>query len=540
MDDKWLESLIVSRSEGDGRFSRKKRNLDQDEVDAEDQSLHDNFQKEATFELPVELTENGVKLLKEANVSVSCAIPPSRIHGRWSGRLEGHSNLIGGASSGATVGGASNASSGSFMLDYMATSWSQVSLGMIRGHELYHPLVSVGGTLLSRQHGATVGVAFYHNPSFLHPTLLEHAMYSISFRKAIPDSRWKLSAELSRTQQFSVSATNSKVQCLMAWNLRRPEVVQVGVEARPKISEHRRVHIYWNWKLLGRGAGAGGCWQLGASLVQSLHSQVASVGIGLQHVSTRGLEWVFSWNRGDACVRIPIVISRSLRVSNVGEALYLSMVSYFIQETLADLWGWKMHSSEESANTRAMLQDQEQTVSIERAKKDAELQRQIMERQAQRKTIEEEENNGLVIRKATYQVDGGDALDVTVQLKFWVTRSSLSLPAISKQYLLGFYNVAAVLDKASKDHTDLTPSEYKFSALWIKVWNDLWDATPQSPLKHSFGTESSPPTSTKGPIPTLTVHYEFKGERHLLTIQDHEALKLPNPLATTLLPDEAN
>jgi hypothetical protein len=305
---------------------------------------------------------------------------------------------------------------------------------------------------------------------------------------------------------MSVSMTNSKVEGGLGWNLRQPKNLQLRLGIRPRLSEHRRAHLYWHWKL--------GLWQVGASMVQSLHSQAATIGMGLRIVSTRGLEWVFSWNRGDASIRIPVIISRTLDSATLGQTLYLSLVSFLFQEALADIWGW---TNPPETTTRALS---ETVADVQKRKEDAVLQRDLMLRQAKRKKRDEEEKEGLVIHEAVYRVVGGDAWDATAQLQFWVTHSSLSLPAMPKHELLGFYDITAGRKKDDASKTSLAES------WWRGAWDDLWDAT-------ATGSKSKP-TLKKGPVPTLTVRYDFRGQQYQMTVKDHEALMLPNPLATKL------
>jgi hypothetical protein len=493
MDERWIQSIVVGNNKG--ALPGKRKGIE--DPDADDQSFKNNMHKQATFELPLELTDNGIQLLKDAQVSMMCSMPPSRVNGRWSGTLEGKSSL----------GGKSNTATGSFSLDYKATSWSKLSLGMIRGHEPHHPLITIGGTLLRQ--GSALGVKFYPNPSLLHPPLMGHSMYSLSFRHVFPKSKWRVTSQLSRGSEMSVSMTNSKVEGGLGWNLRQPKKLQLRLGVRPTLSEHRRAHLYWHWKL--------GLWQVGASMVQSLHSEAATIGVGLRVASTRGLEWVFSWNRGDASIRIPVIISHTLSSATLGQTMYLSLVSFLFQEALADLWGWTNPSE---TITRALY---ETVVDVQKQKEDAELQRDLMLRQAKRKKRDEEEKEGLVIHEAVYRVAGGDAWDATAQLQFWVTQSSLSLPPMSKQELLGFYDITAGRKKDDDNNNSKTsPVE----SWWRGAWDDLWDAT---------ATDSkSKLTSNKGPVPTLTVRYDFKGQQYQMTVKDHEELMLPNPLATLL------
>jgi hypothetical protein len=487
MDERWVQSIVVGNNKA--ALPGKRKGIE--DSDADDKSLLDSMHKHATFEIPLELTDNGIQLLKDAQVSMMCSMPPSRVNGRWSGTLEGKSS----------IGGNENTATGSFSLDYKATSWSKASLGMIRGHDLHHPLISFGGTLLRK--GSAMGVNFYHSPSVLHPTHMGHSMYSLSFRHMFPESKWRFTSQISRSSQVSVSMTNSKVEGGLGWNLRQPKKMQLRLGVRPKMSEHRRAHLYWHWKL--------GLWQVGASMVQSLHSQVATIGVGVRLVSTRGLEWVFSWNRGDASIRIPVIISRTMDSATLGQTLYLSLVSFLFQEALAEIWGW---TNPPETTTRALS---ETVVDSQKKKEDAELQRDLMLRQAKRKKRDEEEKKGLVIHEAVYRVAGGDAWDATAQLQFWVTRSSLSLPAMPKRELLGFYDITA-----GRKQDDNSSKTSQIQSWWRGAWDDLWDAT------------ATKPTSKKGPVPTLSVRYDFKGQQYEMTVKDHEALILPNPLATKM------
>jgi hypothetical protein len=520
MDERWIQSLIVGNTESS--IPRKRKGKDEDQGDGI--IVHDNIHKHASFELPLELTEDGLKVLKDAQVSVLCSMPPSRINGRWSGTLEGHSSLVGsdGTATSNSTSTSTATATGSVSLNYKATSWGNASFGMIRGHEPHYPLLSIGGTLLRQ--GSAVGVTLYHNPSFLLPPklLFEHSMYSLSFRHLFPDSRWLLTSQLSRSKELSLSLSNSKIEGAVEWNLQKLQDIRLRLDVRPKLSVHRRAHIYCQWKP------SASMWQVGVSLVQSLHSQLASVGVGLSLLSSRGLEWVFSWNRGDASIRIPIVISRTLDTASLGQALYLSLFSFLIQEALADMWGWKNTTPSEPNTTTPdaafLLSKIDHKESLEKLQEDAEMQRQLMMRQAKRKTREEEEKDGLVIHQAVYEVHGGDSLDVTVQLQFWVSSSSLSLPATSKQELLGIYSVAATAEN-NETSVDSANAKQEVAVPW---WRDLWDD-----LLWDSATRATKDKVPPGPVPTLTVRYEFKGQPFQITIQDHEALKLPTPHATS-------
>jgi hypothetical protein len=311
-------------------------------LDDEDDSGPEIVYKEATFELPVEVGEDGLILSPDtADLSMITTIPPSRLGGRVSGRLEGKSSL----------GNKSNTAFGSASLEYEVSKRSRLTLGMIRGCEPHHPLITIGGRLL--RHGSSVGVTFYHNAFFLHQMMLEHSLWSLSFRHCFPNSKWCLSSQLSRRQDLSLSVNNgNKLSGLIGWNLLKPKQFHARVDVRPRITEYRRVHLYCQWQ----ASSGPSVWNFGVSLVQNLHSQMATFGLGWRLFSTRGLEWVISWSRGNATIRIPIVVSKGLAANaTIGHSLYFSMVSYFIQEYIAEVWGWigKGESSSKSDKIKA-------------------------------------------------------------------------------------------------------------------------------------------------------------------------------------------
>ena len=142
------------------------------------------------------------------------------------------------------------------------------------------------------------------------------------------------------------------------------------------------------------------------------------------------------------------------------------------------------------------------------------------EGQAKRKKRDEAAKEGLVIHKATYHVEDGDEWDATIPLQFWVNHSSVALPPTSKSKLLGFYDVT-VLPTTKKEEKKRSDSVSR----WQYIWNDLLDLTTETESKKK---------SNKGPSPTLTVRYDFKGRPYRITVKDSEELKIPSPHAIKL------
>merc|ERR1712238_366881 len=113
-----------------------------------------------------------------------------------------------------------------------------------------------------------------------------------------------------------------------------------------------------------------------------------------------------------------------------------------MQQYIAELWGWigdenLSEEEEESLAVRAQ--------NLTKIRNDAAIQIELMTRQARRKTKEETERNGLIIKEAIYKIKNGDEWNVTIPLKFWVSRSTLKLPARRKSELLGFYDISTSL-----------------------------------------------------------------------------------------------
>jgi hypothetical protein len=457
--------------------------------------------KQASFEVPLEVTDNGLKFTpKIAELTMMTSVPPSKLGGVWSGSLAGKSNI-----------GTLNESSGSLMLEYKSSRRTRLSMGMIRGCKLEQNLITLGGKIM-RYGGSYIGVGLYHHPTNIHnATKIEKWLWSCSYRHCFAKTRWYLFSQLSRRQDVLLLMSNNKLSARVEWNLRKAKQLSVRLDARPRLSEYRKAHMYCQWK--------SGIWQVGVSLVQSLHSQVSTVGLGWRMFSSRGVQWIFSWNRGNATINIPITISKELTKTSLGHAMYLSIVSFLIQECIGEVWGWVGDSIITKVDTDQSLENK--AIDPTRARRDSEKQKELMARQAQRKMKIEQEKDGLVIKHAVYEVKDGDKLDVTIQLQFWVSHSTLTLPARPKSELLGFYDVGASL----KDHKTSSVEEMNSATWsWRQIWGDLIGSDNSSFLlckKQEIDV-----------VPTLTILYTFKGKSYRITVKDREELRLPSSQAT--------
>jgi hypothetical protein len=175
---------------------------------------------------------------------------------------------------------------------------------------------------------------------------------------------------------------------------------------------------------------------------------------------------------------------------------FLSIVSTVIQDAIADLFDLNVIPEENEK-----LQKEHDRLKREKERSAAEQQKKLMLRQAQSRAKAEHAKQGLVIRQALYQAPGGDSWDVTAQLQFWTENSSLELPSSSKQNLLGFYNVAPVINGDE--------AEGKWWAFWKRPCQ----------------------SQSKSQTPTLTVQYYFANRPYEITILDEEPLILPSTKA---------
>ena len=422
----------------------------------------------ALMDLPLRWKDNRLTVEKNVRTTITCGIPPTANNGRWSATVNGSS----------VVRGPMGCASGSMNVAYKLSKASQIHGGLQVGDQSN---LHIGGTIKSGQ-TSSIGVNIYSKPkSSVGASLSAHH----KFNPCRVDGR----VTLGSIPNWSVSVSSlaiHKVQIGMGWNRSQP---LFHASVYPKISSHRRGSLSVRWRPTG------GC-NIGAVLNQSLASKVTSLGTGIQ-LSKKRLEWIFTWNRGDVTIRIPIIISQYANVwMDCLQVAYLSLISGLIQEIVADLWSLNV-SPEESKE----LQIEHQRMKQDKGRKDAEQQKKLMLKQAKSRVKAEEEKDGLVIRQAVYQAQGGDSWDVTAQLQFWTESSSLELPASSKQNLLGFYNVANGISETEADD---------------KWWTGLW---------------KQPKSASDGPKPTLTVQYEYAGRPYKITILDDEPLKLPTSKA---------
>eukprot|EP00554_Chaetoceros_debilis_P011082 CAMPEP_0194108270 /NCGR_PEP_ID=MMETSP0150-20130528/8012_1 /TAXON_ID=122233 /ORGANISM="Chaetoceros debilis, Strain MM31A-1" /LENGTH=556 /DNA_ID=CAMNT_0038796939 /DNA_START=81 /DNA_END=1748 /DNA_ORIENTATION=- len=220
--------------------------------------------------------------------------------------------------------------------------------------------------------------------------------------------------------------------------------------------------------------------------------------IGVGHSTWSGLSWIFRFQQGDAILNIPIQISSNIGTSSTSAAssalvysisvVYLSFLSTLIHTIIGDIIQDKVKSSGVSTSE---IQREAKMLCAAKSRIDAENQIKLMTRKAEINCKSEESKSGLVIEKATYSIKGGECLEVTTALQFWVSESRLKLASSSFGGMLGFYNL-----ESSVNHTF---EEDKASKSGLSGLTKLWDSI----FDPANGKEIS------SQIPVLHIRYRF-------------------------------
>ena len=273
--------------------------------------------------------------------------------------------------------------------------------------------------------------------------------------------------------------------------------INLGINADPVqlTVANERASASIGWRGFKRGLAFDGM------LRRSL-SNFAAFGVGVRAVAGKGVAWLFQLERGEFVMKIPVAICPRLDAGSSIALLYISFLSGVVDGIIGDFTRSSSMSSDDTvegnkSNNINMLRKT-------KAKEDAERQKSLMERQANSKRRREQERNGLVIDRAIYYVEGGggDRLDVTTQIQFWVTDSSLYLPSAPKSNLLGFYDVSS-----NKSNSSDTKSAKLAS--WKQIKEGFW-------------------SETKSPDPILYIRYTHEGQQFEVSIRDEEELVLPS------------
>ena len=243
-------------------------------------------------------------------------------------------------------------------------------------------------------------------------------------------------------------------------------------------------------------------------------SKYCKVTIGLHHLSSKGLTWLFTLKRGSIQFSVPIMITTVMSPAYAVKSMYMTLFLGMVDASLGDFVRKEVNEAivkTKSPENRA-LRREEILLEREKVKRDASQQMGLMEKPAEAKRQQEEEKGGLVILHAVYGVTGGDSIDVTTALMFWVVKGRLQLPSTTKSSMLGFYDV--------RHEAPLAIESGYVNACW-KLWEKLW---------YDEKKESAVPFE----IPSLSIRYRWQGNLYEITVADNEALSLPTPNAMQL------
>lgn len=248
-----------------------------------------------------------------------------------------------------------------------------------------------------------------------------------------------------------------------------------------------------------------------ATLSQSQNTRLGSFALGVRHHSRTGLSWIIQIVRGDLTIRVPILLGKtgSSIVTSL-QSIYLSIISVWIQEALADLW----KLSENNIETKRSLERQRRALQTTKLRSDAEQQQRLMQNQAKKRHKEEKDKQGLVILKGVYHSNGGNQQwDVTIPLQFWIHKSSLELNSSTKRNMLGFYDITigAGSGEAKKQVE--------------KKWYDIFISDQGN---------GDTPSSSSTPTAYLSIRYEFAGSTYEISVRDDKPVSLPTSKAKLL------
>ena len=222
----------------------------------------------------------------------------------------------------------------------------------------------------------------------------------------------------------------------------------------------------------------------------------ASWSMGIRHATQSGLTWLLQLERNDIVFRIPITICSLASPMYFQNMFVVACLSFLIDDAIGDTVK-DVTADLIDTKKKDTLERESSLLNHVKSRSDSEQQVKLMLKMAQSCKEREEACNGLVIRQATYWIDGGESMDATIQLQFWVNDSKLNLPPTPKSHLLGFYSLAT-----AEDITEM-----------------------KQPWWHFWKSSNKPKDSA---IPKLTIRYAFDGNVYEITVQDSAEVVLPN------------
>jgi curved DNA-binding protein CbpA len=250
-----------------------------------------------------------------------------------------------------------------------------------------------------------------------------------------------------------------------------------------------------------------------------LLSKVCKLSLGVRHITTNGFSTLFQLERDGMNFSVPVLIttatSREYFLKSIYASIVMSLIDGVIGENINDDSNDAMEHKMKRKNASFRVDDEEERMyQREKKKRDRVQQLQLMTPSATTKMLKEQKKEeGLVILMGRYEVNGGESIDVTIPLQFWVMDSALHLPSMSKSNMLGFYDV--------RPETPL-----KTKGLLTKSWQTLLNEY----MFGRFGRDKKAASRQQKAlmlIPTLTVRYRYGDDVYEITIFDHEELFIP-------------
>jgi len=441
-----------------------------------------NFQPQGTVEFPLKFKDGSLITQPNVRGSVSCNISS----GRWNSKLIGSS----------LVRGPVGAGDGSILLSYDVQPNKLQAVSQLEIGDQAH--VMAGSICHTPTAWYGIGLLFYPHKTVAFQLQSEQRsnLGQVTLKLKCPADKFQPNASITFQSKLD-TITPICLEVGLKKSLRK-----VDLSLIQNISKNRNLMISSSWRSTG--------FQCDVDLRQRHDDNTSVLGVGVRHHGRQGLSWIFTWVRGNMKIKVPVFILKSGDPSQFVCSLYLAFVSFLVQEAIDDVWELTPRPTDnkdvQESSTHLYLE-----YSVTKAKLNAEKQVMLMKKQAALRRKIEIEKKGLVINRAIYYIVGGDTWDVTIQLQFWTIKSSLDLPALPKQNLLGFYDVAASIS----DNSDKEPTKR-----W-RLFNFL------SPEQES---------QTKDRTPILTVQYDYAGVSYEIRILNNEPLSLPSDNGRVVLP----
>mmetsp|Transcript_3791 Transcript_3791/g.5670 ORF Transcript_3791/g.5670 Transcript_3791/m.5670 type:complete len:629 (-) Transcript_3791:23-1909(-) len=288
--------------------------------------------------------------------------------------------------------------------------------------------------------------------------------------------------------------------------------LQVSAE---KIIDEKSTHIghlSWGWGWTG---------QYIKATTSRYVSKYCKVTVGLHHISTKGLTWLFALERGSVTFSVPIFITSAVSPGYQMKSAYMALFFGLIDASLVDIVQMGVNELIDGKTSKLSetiaLRREEVLLERDKIKRDAQQQIRLMEKPAEAKRRSEEAVDGLIILRANYAVSGGDTIEVTNALMFWVVRSSLHLPSMTKSSMLGFYDV--------RHETLVDMNSGYLNACWKVVEKVWYGDNVDKKINSSVATSE---------IPTLTIRYRYHGEVYEMVYLDEDPVSLPTNQAMKL------